>query len=263
MTERGTIYRFWTLLGIIILAIMSLGGLLVLLGRGPGAAAPAVKRTPTLLNVRQVAGAIPSDAAIAIVNGEPIRYGNWREAALLDQVMGGLAGQTPPSNAETLDRMINEVLVLQAVSLDQPPTDDQVENRIAQMEASWGVGDAAVRRALDTAGLDRTAFEEAVRRLLVVEAALEVVKERGQEPAAWLEEQRASAGIQLVENVAALPVADASAVTAAPTLPPPTATPTYPLATDFTLQRAGGGSLTLTEQLAEGAVVLAFIQRCG
>jgi peroxiredoxin len=35
------------------------------------------------------------------------------------------------------------------------------------------------------------------------------------------------------------------------------------VAPDFTLERSGGGSLTLSEQLAQGPVVLVFFQRGG
>jgi len=46
--------------------------------------------------------------------------------------------------------------------------------------------------------------------------------------------------------------------------PPPTPNLAVPdVAPDFTLERAGGGTLTLAEQLAQGAVVLVFFQRGG
>jgi hypothetical protein len=46
--------------------------------------------------------------------------------------------------------------------------------------------------------------------------------------------------------------------------PPPTPNLAVPdVALDFTLERAGGGTLALAEQLAQGPVVLVFFQRGG
>ncbi len=255
---RGLVYRLWTLLGIVVLAGMVLMGLLMLLGRGPGVAAPVLERTPMLWDVNQSSGTIPADAVIAIVDGEPIHYGAWREAVLLDRVMSGLAGQSPPSNDETLERIINELLVLQSGLAEVSPTDEQVAQRIAQLEQPW-----KVEEALEAVELEMAALENAVRRLLAVESGLEAVRTRGERPEVWLEEQLAKADVQVAAGITSLPVRGDSTALASPTLPPPTATPTYPRAVDFTLRRAGGGSLTLTEQLGEGPVVIVFIQRCG
>lgn len=47
-------------------------------------------------------------------------------------------------------------------------------------------------------------------------------------------------------------------------LPTPHPGPGRPtLAPDFTLERAGGGTFTLAEQLKEASVVLVFFERCG
>lgn len=56
--------------------------------------------------------------------------------------------------------------------------------------------------------------------------------------------------------------------TATPLIKPPTPTPgpqpdVPDVAPDFTLDRAGGGSFTLNQQLEEGPVVLVFFERCG
>ena len=278
MNQR-VISRLWAVLGVGVAVLAGLGLLLAFLGREPSAPAPTI--TPTTPT--------PSEGpVVASVDGRPIRYSFWMETILLDQVMSGLAGQPAPTRDETLQRLINEELALQAFPPEQEPTVDQVEARIAALEQTWGVDDAAVVTALVEAGLDRAAFERATRRLLAVQASLEALQSRGHDTKSWLEEQRASAEIVIneeFENVAApgLPSAQSPIATlvtsplsvptiespiASPTPAPAPETPTPALALpevapDFTLERAGGGTLTLAEQLAQGPVVLVFFQRCG
>lgn len=280
MNQR-VISRLWAVLGLGVAVLAGLGLLLAFLGREPSAPAPTITPiTPT-----------PSeDPVVASVDGRPIRYSFWMETILLDQVMSGLAGQIAPTPDETLQRLINEELTLQAFPPEQEPTVDQVEARIAALEQTWGVDDAAVVTALVEAGLDRAAFERATRRLLAVQASLEALQSRGHDSKSWLEEQRASAEIVLneeFENMAApvLPSAQSPIATlvtsplSVPTIESPIASPTPApapetpaptpalalpeVAPDFTLERASGGTLTLAEQLAQGPVVLVFFQRCG
>jgi cytochrome oxidase Cu insertion factor (SCO1/SenC/PrrC family) len=64
-----------------------------------------------------------------------------------------------------------------------------------------------------------------------------------------------------------MPVATSAPVpapTTAPAAGPPSPLPTSALkaAQDFTLERSDGSTFTLSEQLAQGPVVLVFFQRC-
>ena len=273
--------RIWAILGVGIAAVASLGLLLAFLGRGPDEPAPTITRAiPTLSN----------DPVVASVNARPIGYSFWMEAVLLDQVMSGLAGQPAPTPDETLQRLVNEELVLQANPSEQEPAAEQVEARIAALEQTWGVDAAAVGMALENVGLAYEAFEQAVGRLLTVQASLETLQNQGHDTSAWLEEQRASAEIVINEEfkdiaVPYVPVAQSPIATPftsplpTPTIesplpspipvpatetPPPTPILAIPeVAPDFTLERSGGGTLTLSEQLAQGLVVLVFFQRCG
>ncbi len=257
--------RIWAVIGIGIAVIAVLGLLLAFLGRGLGPLAPMI--TPAVPTP-------PDDPVVASVNAHAIHYSFWTELVLLDQVLSGLAGQPAPSPGETLQRLINEELVLEAFSPEQAPTEEQIEAWIAALEQTWGVDDAAVVTALERVGLTRAMFEREIGRLLTVQAGLEALQSQGYDATAWLEEQRASAEIQVFPDVA-MPVASGfqspiamAGISPIPTpsteTPPPTpAIAVSKVAPDFTLEQSGGGMLTLSEQLAQGPVVLVFFQSGG
>ncbi len=254
--NRSVSTRIWTIVGIGIAAIAGLGLLLAFLGREP--------TEPPLA----ITTAVPpqSDEPIAAsVDGRAISQSSWAEAVLLDQVLSGLAGQPAPTPDETLWRLIDQELVLQATS-EQELLVEQVEVRIAALQQTWGVDEYAVTAALEGAGLTRAVFEQAMKRLLKVEAGLAILGDQGYDTAVWLEEQRASAEIQVFQDATPLPVSTAPATTIVTATETPSLTaPLAGLGTapDFTLERAGGGALTLTEQLTKGPVVLVFFQKCG
>jgi hypothetical protein len=277
--------RIWAILGAGIAVVAALGLLLAILGRGPGEPAAITPPAPTPTTDDPVIASIAFDE-----DARTIRHSFWQEAVLLDQVMNGLAGQPAPAADETLQRLINEELVLHTFPPEQEPTKAQIEARITTLEEAWGADDAAVTTALEKVGLTRAAFERAVGRLLAVQAGLEALQGQGYDTTAWLKEQRARAEIVLnqeLENITrpAIPVVQSPIATPstsplpAPTtasplpsptpvpateIPPPTPVLAIPeAAPDFTLERAGGGALTLSEQLAQGPVVLVFFQRCG
>lgn len=284
--NQKTSPRLWATFGIGIVAVVGVGLLLVLLSRGPGAPTPMV--TP--------ARPTPDEnPVVASVNDHLIRHSTWLRAVLLDQVLSGLAGQPAPTSDETLQRLINEELVLESFPPEQTPAAAQIEMQIAKLEAAWGVNDATVITALENAGLIRADLEHAIERLLAVQTGLETLQSQGYDTENWLAEQRASAEIVInpeFEGTAApyTPVAQsqsqpqsplaspistptpapadaAVSVTESSPLPSPTADLAMPeIAPDFTLRQAGGGTLTplrLQEQLAQGPVVLVFFQRCG
>jgi hypothetical protein len=282
--QPQTTSRLWVILGI---GIAVVGGLLLLMafvGRGPGEPAPMITPVPPTP---------ADDPAVASVNGQPIRQSFWVEAVLLDQVMSGLAGQPAPAPDETLQRLINEELVLQAQPPERQPSTEEIEDRIITLEQAWGVNDDAVGTALDEVGLTRAAFEQSVGRLLAVEASLAALQSQGHDTTTWLAEQRAGAEIVIHHafdnpSVPYVPIPESpiptpgtspiptpetgmaalSPIPAPPTaiavMPSPPPTPAIPeIAPDFTLERSGGGTLTLTEQLARGPVILTFFHRQG
>jgi len=286
--------RIWAILGIGIAVVTSLGLLLVFLGREPGEPDPMI--TPATRPSLE-------GPSITTIDGRPIQHADWMEAVLLDHVMSGLSGKPAPSPEGTLHRLINEELILNSFPPEEEPTGDQIEARITALEQAWGVDDATVVTALEGARLTRVAFERAVGRLLTVEAGLEALESQGYDTTEWLEEQRASADIVIDEELTDVPVpyapivqppiaspakspiptpvaetaglspvltpvpetADLSPIpTPVPETPSPAPTPVTPkIAPDFTLEQVGGGTLTLSEQLDQGPVVLAFFHRYG
>jgi hypothetical protein len=275
--------RIWALLGVGIAVVIGIGLLLAFLGREPGEPSPMI--TPA-------ARPAPDDPVVASVDGRPIHQSVWMEAVLLDQVMSGLAGQPAPSSDETLNRLIDQELVLEGFPPEQEPTAGQIEAQITALEHTWDVDDDAVVTALEQTGLTRTQFERAVGRLLTVQAGLEALENQGHEPTDWLEAQRASADIVINEElldiaVPYVPVAQSPVATPEPSplpTPKPTAAPSIlsplpvpataapspapvvaipEIAPDFTLEQSGGGIFILSEQLAQGPVVLVFFQRGG
>lgn len=274
--NQNTSPRLWAAFGVGIVAVVGLGLLLLFLSRGPGAPIPMATSAPD------------ENPVIASVNDHLIRHSSWLKAALLDQVLSGLAGQPAPTSDETLQRLINEQLVLEAFPPDPAPTTAQVEAQITALKNAWRVNDDAVVTALENAGLIRADLERAIGRLLAVQAGLEVLQSQGYETETWLEEQRAGAEIvidQAYEGTVLpyTPIAQARPQSQSPLVTPSTSpipTPVPPAAPsplpspspalalfetapDFTLERAGGGEFTLTEQLAQGPVVLVFFQKCG
>ena len=221
--------------------------LLVVLLLSQGGLAPAPPPTP--------APTSPADPPVAMVNGQPIGVNLWAEAVLIDQVMSGLAGLPAPSPEETLEQLINQVLVLQAVPSTDPPSDQEVEAYIATLEAGWGVSDEQVVQALEAVGLDREAWKRAVARLLTVQRGQEALTAEGASVGEWLAQERERAEVVIYRERMAQAFAALS--------PSPTPTPGPPPAPDFTLEEAGGEPFTLYDQLAEGPVVLVFFQRCG
>jgi hypothetical protein len=276
--NQANLFRVWAVLGAVIAVVVGLGLLLAFVGRGPGPSAPAITPTPITPT---------DDSAVARVDGRAIQYSFWVEAVLLDQIMSGLAGQRAPTPGETLQRLINEELVLAAFPPEEEPTVGQVEAQIITLEQAWGVEDAAVMAALAEVDLTRVEFERAVGRLLQVQASLEILQSQGLDLTTWLEEHRASAEIEIFEDIAksfSPTLQSPLAVSAASPMPTPTVQTPEPsptpvpstetpqptpelavpeIAPDFTLPRASGCALTLTEQLAQGPVALVFFQKGG
>lgn len=206
-----------------------------------------------------------TEPPIATVNGEAITDSAWQQATQLDQVMSQLAGQPAPTAEETLDRLINEIIVLQAVTTPPAIADSAVTAKVAALQSSWQVDDQRLRLALQEAGLNQDALTERVRRLLQVEATLTDLAAQQPDLNTWLADVRAEAAIGLYSPIAQQTQAvaisrtlsfndelidEADSINEATRLAPPSDMPIGPypgnVAPDFTATMLDGTSLTLS-----------------
>ena len=178
----------------------------------------------------------PAQQIVARVGERHITLGDWAVAYYLDASMNRLSGQPAPIAAETLDRLVNDILVLNAAAEEGiAASDADVEARIAQLEAVWGLTDEQVSAELAAFGLTREVWAEAIARVFMVERYLH---EMGIDLGAggysealgkWLEAQRAQTSIEIDTHGLQPVLPTPRPVTAVPTAvatPSPTATPT-------------------------------------
>jgi peroxiredoxin len=199
----------------------------------------------------------------------------------LDAVMSQLVYQPLPTAEETLDRLINEIIVLDGVEDVPIPTDDEVEARISSLALAWNVEEAAIVSALQEDGLTRTDFTARVARLIQVEAALEQLSAQEPNLDQWLGNARAAAEIGVyrslladspplqtqaaaaarVEQVEPAPANEAALQEEAAEVvfAPPANMPESPYpenaAPDFTLPLLGGGSLSLSDLRGKPTII--------
>jgi hypothetical protein len=137
---------------------------------------------------------------VATVDDEPILFSEWQQAVRLDEVMSALLGQTPSDPDQTLQRLVNEHLVLRAADQSGLPQPDraQAEAWLASFLFDSGVDSATLEQELSQAGLTRTALVmEIVPRLLRVQQALEELPPDG-DGEAWVVQLRQQAQVDLL-----------------------------------------------------------------
>ena len=129
--------RVQSILLILLITIIAIGGLLLLMGR---MAAPEAPPTPTHSMAEPEPEQQPTepqetvaetsrsdDNIIATVNDEVITREAWQQATRLDAVMSVLTFQAIPTAEETLDRLVNEIVVLEGVDETSPPAAAEIE----------------------------------------------------------------------------------------------------------------------------------------
>ncbi len=155
------------------------------------------------LGTREPLGVTPaSDASVlAMVNDEPVALDVWRQQYLLDQVMSQLSGQPLPTPRETLERLVNDALLLQAYPAVRVATAQDISQHIAQLETAWGFSEALLVAHLEAAGLRREVLTRTVAQLLAVEDAQVQLEVTGADLEAWLRDVRQRASIEIDESL--------------------------------------------------------------
>ena len=178
--------RLLPILIALVIAVLLVGGTMVLLNR----ARPAPTPTPE------------TESIVVRVNGEPIPARQWIEAYALDLLMSRQVGQPAPTPEETLDRLINDALLLQGYP--QPvPDDTQVAKRLSELEAATGITTGLITAQLEAWGLPAEALTETIRHLMRVEAANAALQAEGKSVASWVAEARSKATLEVDTEVKA------------------------------------------------------------
>ena len=273
----------------LLLSIAGVAGLFFVMGRmaAPEPPPPTAKLNQPVATQPSESGVstplppsldIVNDEVVATVNDQAISWQLWQQTTRLDAVMSQLAGQSVPTAEETLDRLVNEIIVLNSVV--KPPTvnNADVSGRVAELTTAWNVDDHTIDSALTGAGLTRTDFAARVERLMQVEAALANLSEQEANLNVWLTEARANAEISLYQALTTPNPAPPNPIpTEPPTEPDPTPmsqpTPTvktivfappadtpvspYPqnAAPDFTLTQLDNQPVTLSHLRGKPAII--------
>jgi hypothetical protein len=277
--SRKVLFRAGIILGSALLVASGVLVLVMLLG--PRSATPAPARSISTTAEGSPTPELPSPTPepsptssplVASVNGHTITQSYLQRATALNDVLSEFAGQQSLGSEETLQRLIKQEIVLQGISLEEQLTEQDIEDYIGRMQEAWDIDEETMMSELRAAGVERDFLEETIHRLLSVQAAVASVESQGQSISEWLAKQEEEADIKIHEEMysSLFAAPEETPVAVAPTPEDETPTPrpdaqfdVPDVAPDFTLDRAGGGSLTLEDQLEEGPVVLVFFEKCG
>jgi cytochrome c biogenesis protein CcmG/thiol:disulfide interchange protein DsbE len=203
----------------LVIAVVAVAGLLLIMSRLATSGGTVTNQSDAIqqpTSVDETVSLNEDDDVVATVNDQIITKEAWQKATRLDAVMNQLARQPIATAEETLDRLANEIIVLEAVSSSGdgdggPPTAAELEARTLALEQSWQVSDEALVAALAEVGLTRDDLLERVGRLIQVEAALKQLAAQEADLNAWLAEARTSAEIGLYHALVDLPPAPVEA----------------------------------------------------
>jgi hypothetical protein len=177
----------------------------------------------------------PGQEVVARVGEQRITLADWATAFYLDALMSRLSGQPAPPASETLNRLVNDALILAAAAEEGiAASEADVKARVTQLEAIWGLTDEQVVAELAVIGFTREMWIETIARLLTVERYLADVvwadvPAEGQANAldAWLQASHSRADVE-VDTHGLQPVLPTALMTPLPVASSPLATPTRP-----------------------------------
>ncbi|OQY48589.1 MAG: hypothetical protein B6242_02015 [Anaerolineaceae bacterium 4572_78] len=220
--------------------------------------------SPTIVEVATQNVSTNMDDIVATVNGNVISHEGWQRATSLDMVMNALTNQAPPTTEETLDRLINEILLLQAKSPNKTFSESDVSKRLDDLQNAWNINEATIINALHDVRLSWTDLENRILRLLIVENVMQQLS-NDVDLNQWLVATRATAEIGLY-----YPVTHHAEITASELLsieselPSDLAMAPYPdsIAPDFTLNNLAGDNITLSNLRGKPTIINFWASWC-
>lgn len=270
-------------LGVVLVALLGVGGLLLVLGQmatgkdqdlaTPWKIAGAVTTTavgdgrvvddnpvPATVENQGSEPSASTAAAVAIrVDGVEISHAEVEWATAVDGVMNSLAGQPVPSQVETLNRYVNDVLLLKEAGLQDAEVGvDEATQRLEQLRSSMGFTQDQVAQALEAGGVTQDDLVRRLGHLMLVERAIRDLGKLHPDLDAWLSQERAGADIWVNEEYTS-----ASSPAEVVTESPESATPATQIevgqpAPDFSLIDAQGATISLSDFRDLSKVVLVF-----
>lgn len=231
----------------------------------------------------------PAGQVVARVGDQRLTFADWAVTYTLDAIMSRLSGQPMPVPRETLDRWVNDALILSAAeTAGVGVSQADVEARMAQLEAAWDMSSDRVSAELAAYGFSLQDWARALTRLLTVERYLNEViwadvSVEGRDAALgeWLQSRRARVAVEVdTQNLEPVLPTPGPVLTATPSPSPTfTATPVVKspepamtvsisplvgqLAPDFSTTDARGDAITLSDYRGHKKVVLVFFRTSG
>jgi len=232
-----------TIIIVIALAILLLASL-ILVQKGPAPPAEsenaAIQATVTIEKPTAPPGEgatptptseeLENDAVAVTVNGQTFSSAEWEQIAKLDAAMNALAGHPPPDAEESLDRLINETLIFNALPATRSFSEADVETRLESLLTGWQISEAELLQTLDAAALSLQNLRGRIAYLLVVEDIIQQLNADGLDLNEWLTQARSQAEIGFYQSFDTPSSSEAEAAASAPrpespTPEPPTPTP--------------------------------------
>lgn len=132
------------------------------------------------------------------VNGVEVSAAEVGWATAVDGVMNELAGKEVPSRAETLNRYVNDLLLIEEAGMrDVTVGLDEAGRRLDQLRTSMGFSAEQVEKALEGGGATEEDLVRRLAHLMLVERAIREVGKTHPDLDTWLDQRRAAAEIWL------------------------------------------------------------------